>query len=177
MDREKFGAFIAELRKEKGWTQAELSEKLHVSAKTVSKWETGRGLPDIDMLEPLATQLKVSVSELFKGERSANEDGRSEKEAELLSGAAEINNYQRERDIRNIVILLMIILWVIFVITLIEDFTLFKLLTAVIPAVAAGVVVALAAVSPAGKHGKVYNGIMIAAAVILGIVLIYTTLL
>ena len=48
------GALIAQRRREKGWSQAELAEKLHVTDKAVSKWETGRSLPGIDCLEPLA---------------------------------------------------------------------------------------------------------------------------
>ena len=51
LDREKIGKFIAELRKEKGMTQKELAEKLKVSDKSVSKWETGNGIPDVSMLK------------------------------------------------------------------------------------------------------------------------------
>lgn len=68
MDAGKTGRFIAGLRRERGMTQAELAEKLHVTDKAVSKWERGAGLPDIATLEPLAAELGVTVSELLQGE-------------------------------------------------------------------------------------------------------------
>lgn len=66
------GAIIRKLREERGMTQAELAEKLNVSDKAVSKWETGRGYPDISLLEPLAAALRLSVSELLAGESVSN---------------------------------------------------------------------------------------------------------
>lgn len=66
------GAMIRKLREEKGLTQDELAAKLHVSGKTVSKWETGQGLPDISLLEPIAMALGISVIELFSGENVVN---------------------------------------------------------------------------------------------------------
>ncbi len=69
IDREKFGAFVAELRKEKGFTQQDLADRLFVSNKAVSKWERGQGLPDISLLEPLAEVFGVTVTELLRGER------------------------------------------------------------------------------------------------------------
>jgi len=69
IDKEKFGAFVADLRKEKGFTQQELAERLFVSNKAVSKWERGQSLPDIILLTPLAQLLVYTVSELLKGEQ------------------------------------------------------------------------------------------------------------
>ncbi|MBQ9952452.1 MAG: helix-turn-helix domain-containing protein [Clostridia bacterium] len=66
------GAMIRELREKKGLTQAELAEKLFVSDKTVSKWENGKGYPDISLLESLAQTLDVSVSELLSGRAVSN---------------------------------------------------------------------------------------------------------
>lgn len=63
------GALIAQRRREKGWSQAELAEKLHVTDKAVSKWETGRSLPGIDCLEPLVEALDLQVLELLRGRR------------------------------------------------------------------------------------------------------------
>ncbi len=71
------GTVIRRLRDEKRMTQEELAEKLHVSSKAVSKWETGRGYPDISLLEPLASALNLSVTELLNGEciRNRNRAG------------------------------------------------------------------------------------------------------
>ncbi len=63
---------IRKLREVRGLTQAELAEKIGVSSKTVSKWETGKGLPDISLLQPLAQTLGISVIELMNGEHVTN---------------------------------------------------------------------------------------------------------
>ena len=63
------GAVIKRLREAKHLTQAQLAEKLCVSDKAVSKWETGKGFPDVKLLEPLARALGVSLVELMRGER------------------------------------------------------------------------------------------------------------
>ena len=78
MDRYVTGDVIRRLRESKGLTQEELAEKIFVSGKAVSKWETGRGYPDVSLLEPLARVLDISVIELLSGasvrntNRSAN---------------------------------------------------------------------------------------------------------
>ena len=72
MDSYVTGAAIRKLRESRGLTQSALAEKLAVSDKAVSKWETGRGLPDISLLEPLAAALGVSVAELFSGSAVTN---------------------------------------------------------------------------------------------------------
>lgn len=69
MDANKTGKFIADLRKEQNLTQTQLAEKLFVSDKAISRWETGRGFPDINSLENLADALDISVAELLKGQR------------------------------------------------------------------------------------------------------------
>ena len=69
MDAKVTGCFIAQLRKELGLTQKELAEKLEVTDKAISRWETGKGLPDTSLLKPLAEILGVSVGELLSGKR------------------------------------------------------------------------------------------------------------
>lgn len=69
IDKEKFGKFLAELRKEKGYTQKDLSKKLLISDKAVSKWERGLSLPDITLLIPLSELLDVTVTELLECQR------------------------------------------------------------------------------------------------------------
>lgn len=89
MDAIKTGAFIAELRREKGLTQRELADALLVSDKAVSRWETGRGMPDIENLEALSTALDTSVAELLLGERMADTVEVSEAN-EIASGGLEL---------------------------------------------------------------------------------------
>lgn len=72
MDKYVTGSVIRRLRERKQLTQEELAERIHVSGKTVSKWETGRGYPDISLLGPLAEALGISVIELLSGEDVRN---------------------------------------------------------------------------------------------------------
>ena len=67
MDHYVTGAVIRSLREKQGMTQAQLAERLCVTDKAVSKWETGKGFPDLTLLEPLAAALRVSVPELLSG--------------------------------------------------------------------------------------------------------------
>lgn len=73
MNQIKIGAFISERRKAKGWTQSQLAEKLEITDKAVSKWETGRSMPDLSLFMPLCTLLDVTLNELFAGECIAEE--------------------------------------------------------------------------------------------------------
>ncbi|MDD3946804.1 MAG: helix-turn-helix transcriptional regulator [Clostridia bacterium] len=68
----KFGEFLYSLRKEKGMTQMELADKLGITNKAVSKWETGEAFPETGQLVPLATIFDITVDELLRGERNAN---------------------------------------------------------------------------------------------------------
>ena len=86
MDLNKISNFIKEKRKELGITQEELANKLFVTEKAISRWETGRGTPDISLLLPLSKELKVDVSELLNGEENKN----SKNEVEQLIKYKEI---------------------------------------------------------------------------------------
>ena len=66
------GSTIKQLREKRNLTQAELAERIGVSSKTISKWETAKGLPDISLLQPLAQALGISVIELMNGEHITN---------------------------------------------------------------------------------------------------------
>ena len=68
MDATKIGTFIAAERRAKGWTQRQLADKLQLTDKAVSRWETGKGLPDVSFFLPLAAALDISVGELLAGE-------------------------------------------------------------------------------------------------------------
>ena len=67
MNQEKIGKFIYDLRKKYNLTQAELASRLHVTAQAISKWENGRGVPDIELLKKLSEEFNVSISELIEG--------------------------------------------------------------------------------------------------------------
>lgn len=71
MNQEKIGKFIYDLRKKYNLTQAELANRLHVTAQAVSKWENGRGVPDIELLKKLSEEFDVSISELIEGEKES----------------------------------------------------------------------------------------------------------
>ena len=68
------GSTIKQLRESRKLTQAELAEKIGVSSKTISKWETAKGLPDVSLLQPLAQSLGISVIELMNGEQITNKN-------------------------------------------------------------------------------------------------------
>lgn len=74
MDSKATGALIAARRKQMALSQAELAEQLHVTDKAVSRWETGRGMPGLDSLEPLAEALGLSISELLSGKELSTEE-------------------------------------------------------------------------------------------------------
>lgn len=85
MDLKKIGKFIAQLRKGKGLTQVQLAEIIGVSDKTISKWETGSGLPDVSLMLPLCGALEINVNELLTGERLIDADYKKKAEDNMMS--------------------------------------------------------------------------------------------
>ena len=74
MDIEKISNLIKTKRKEKGLTQEELANRINVTEKAISRWETARGTPDISLLVPLSNELGISVSEILNGKEDKKED-------------------------------------------------------------------------------------------------------
>ena len=74
MDNVKIGNLINKLRKEKGMTQLQLAERLHISDKTVSKWERGQGCPDVSLLTDLSRVFGVDLEKLLSGQLDTNEE-------------------------------------------------------------------------------------------------------
>ncbi|MBQ2998137.1 MAG: helix-turn-helix transcriptional regulator, partial [Oscillospiraceae bacterium] len=72
MDQIKIGKFLKHLRKEKGLTQEQLAEQFFVSSRTVSRWETGNNMPDLDILIELADFYNADIREIIDGERKSN---------------------------------------------------------------------------------------------------------
>lgn len=101
MNQEKIGIFIAKLRKEKGMTQQELADKLGVTDKAISKWENGRCLMDIQLLQPLADCLDVSVIELLNGKKIENDNNEYTKE--FIDKTLEIANIKLNEKIKKII--------------------------------------------------------------------------
>lgn len=97
MDQAKVGKFIAALRHERGLTQEALGEKLGVTNKTVSRWETGAYMPDIELLIPLGETLGVGVNELLAGERLDDERFRRQADENLVEAVRESNFDLKER--------------------------------------------------------------------------------
>lgn len=84
MNQIAIGNFIGKKRKELNLTQAQLAEKLGVSNKTVSKWENGKCMPDYGVIQPLCTELGVTVSELMDGEEQAQDSIRAYDDEQIL---------------------------------------------------------------------------------------------
>ena len=101
MDTQKFGAFIAQCRKEKSMTQSELAAKIMVTDKAVSRWERGKGFPDINLLLPLAEALEVSVLELMHSERQKEKVQLFQDDTiivHLMENAVEMNKQNKQQD-------------------------------------------------------------------------------
>ncbi|MBR3340480.1 MAG: helix-turn-helix domain-containing protein [Clostridiales bacterium] len=85
MDQQKIGEFLKTLRKEKKLTQEELADKMNVSRRTVSRWETGSNLPDLSILVELADLYDVDMREIFNGERKDKTVDKDLKETMLMA--------------------------------------------------------------------------------------------
>ena len=89
MNQKKIGSFLKELRKEMGITQEEFAEKLDVSSRTISRWETGANMPDISLLVNIAEIFNVSIPEIINGERKSEiMEKEAKKVAEAMSDYA-----------------------------------------------------------------------------------------
>ncbi|MGN0293165.1 MAG: helix-turn-helix domain-containing protein [Lachnospiraceae bacterium] len=100
MDQQKIGRFIKELRKEKGLTQEKTAEQFHVSRRTVSRWETGSNLPDLDVLIEMADYFEVDLRELLDGERTENRMNKELEETVLK--VADYSNEEKNRLMKNL---------------------------------------------------------------------------
>ena len=84
MNQEKIGSFIAKCRKEKGYTQAGLAEKLGITDRAVSKWENGKSMPDASLMLPLCELLGINVNELLTGEHLTMDEYKENAEENLM---------------------------------------------------------------------------------------------
>lgn len=98
MDMTKMGAFLQALRKEQGLTQEQLGEKLHISSKTISRWETGAYMVPVDMLLALSELYGVSMNELVAGERLTPEELPAKAEENLTAVMQENAAFQLQEQ-------------------------------------------------------------------------------
>ena len=84
MDQARIGRFIAEMRKAKRLTQRQLADALAISDKTVSKWECGKGLPEVSLMLPLCEALEITVNDLLSGERVSGTDYQRKAEENMV---------------------------------------------------------------------------------------------
>lgn len=99
-DQQKIGRFFKALRKENNLTQEQLAERLGVSNRSVSRWETGNNLPDLDLLIQIADMYDVDLRELLNGERERT--AMTQEMREAVRGVAEYSNYEKSKITRRI---------------------------------------------------------------------------
>lgn len=96
MDQIKIGKFIAESRKSRNLTQRQLADTLSISDKTISKWECGKGLPEVSLMLPLCAALDITVNDLLSGEKVSSTDYQRKAEGNMMNLMKE-NEENRER--------------------------------------------------------------------------------
>ena len=95
MNQEKIGGFLKELRKQKGLTQQQIAEKFNVSNRTISRWENGNNMPDLDILIEISDYYEVDLREILNGERKSDNMDKEIKETVLQ--AVDYTNTETER--------------------------------------------------------------------------------
>ncbi len=103
MDQVMIGKFIASERKQRGLTQRQLADKLGISDKTISKWETGNGFPEISLLLPLCEQLNITVNELLSAERLSDSEYKQKAEENMVNMIKEKEANQKNFRLTNTV--------------------------------------------------------------------------
>lgn len=113
MTDNKTGSFIAFLRKEKGLTQLQLAEMLNVTDKAISRWETGKGLPESTLLIPLSKALDVTVNELLTGERISEEKYFQKSDDNLVSAVQKTEKAVKQRNLTKTFLKIAIVIFTI----------------------------------------------------------------
>lgn len=93
------GKFISQKRKEKNITQAQLAEKIGVSNKTISKWETGKCMPDYNVIEDLCKELDITISELMDGEETEEKSVRTYDEEQILDLLRRTQELEKQKNL------------------------------------------------------------------------------
>ena len=100
------GKFISQKRKEKNLTQEQLAEKLGVSNKTVSKWETGKCMPDYSVVKILCDELEITVAELMDGEATEEKSVRAYDEEQIMDLLKRTQDLEKQKNLLNGVLLI-----------------------------------------------------------------------
>ena len=103
MDQIRIGRFIAEARKTKNLTQRQLADALSISNKTISKWECGKGLPEVSLMLPLCAALDITVNDLLSGERVSPADYQTKAEGNMMDLIKE-NEENRRRMLESVIV-------------------------------------------------------------------------
>lgn len=115
MDQDKIGKFIAELRKKKKMTQEELGNKIGVTDKTISRWETGKYMPDISLFKPLSEILDVSINDLMSGEIIDKKDYQEKFEENVIEAISTVKKENKKSNfITNILLGIMVLFIILF---------------------------------------------------------------
>lgn len=168
VDYEATGIFIAQTRKDKGITQKELAEKLCVSPKTISKWETGRAIPDSVYLQDLAKNLEVTVVDILNGELTSDDDYKKVSEDIIISFAREKSDSRRDNILRASSAVVLLVLWALIayiVFSMAQHFGIYDLsdagLLLDIPTLIAFLIINLLVVVLAGAGKSIWEGILV----------------
>ena len=117
MNAQKCGKFIAELRKEQNLTQKDLADKINVSDKAISRWETGKGFPDVDSLQALSKFFNITINELLAGEKAKTKSIEELAEENIISAITET---EKSKKIKKSTIALSIIVALLLLIPLLN---------------------------------------------------------
>ena len=118
MNQEKIGKFIAKCRKDKNLTQGELADKLNISNKTISKWETGRGMPDASIMLELCEYLGITVNELLSGEKLEEGEYKEKANENIINIAKES---EKNKKVKNKIIIVLTIIIIFSILLLIKN--------------------------------------------------------
>ena len=118
MNQEKIGKFIAKCRKDKNLTQGELADKLNISNKAISKWETGRGMPDASIMLELCAYLEITVNELLSGEKLEEGEYKEKANENIINIAKES---EKNKKVKNKIIIFLTIVIIFSILLLITN--------------------------------------------------------
>ncbi|WP_026665303.1 helix-turn-helix domain-containing protein [Butyrivibrio sp. FC2001] len=146
MDQQKIGGFLKELRKGKGLTQEQLAEQFGVSSRTVSRWENGNNMPDIDLLIELSDYYEVNLREILDGERKSENMNKEVKDTVLQAvdyTNTENEKYNKRIRICNAIGMLLIVAYMLLVdSTIYHEYHLVRIITSLIQGMAVGMMFA-----------------------------------